>query len=363
MLRHEKTNGFDQSYVKDKLFDSLKLDYTEFETWYGKQANAIDKDGHYWIKNDNTLAAFIGLKTENEVIQVGTVNQPAHKRIKITTIKSDNTFPGFSEMVIYFSIRKAMENNIDEVYFTVIPDTPEKEKLVAIAKSYGFVEIGKASSSSSGIERKNSEVYLLKKLKYDSSKTWKENYPFIWYSNSTNVSYLIINETYHDRIFQDAELWNTKQLINIADRLTIRKIIAHNMDGLYKLKQGDVALIYRRCEGSGATHKSAITGIALIDHHEKNNSKTLDEFVAKIGNRHAFASEDELKYYFENSKYLTHIIYLVPFGGGNNINHHTLKEWGMFDGYPASIRLNSDQFKKILIEVGKNAEDIIANKR
>ena len=89
---------------------------------------------------------------------------PKKKRIKITTIKSTVDLSRFSGMVFYKAFKKAAEENTKEVYFSIIPDTEDKVKLLEIAKSFGFRIIGSTKKSAAGIERKNNEVYLLKTI-------------------------------------------------------------------------------------------------------------------------------------------------------------------------------------------------------
>ena len=56
------------------------------------------------------------------------------------------------------------------------------------------------------------------------------------------------------------------------------------------------------------------------------------------------------------------MLYNGYFGAGHNVNHATLKEYGLFDKHPYLIELSKDNILEILRLGGKDVQDIIINK-
>lgn len=326
-----KNNGFIKEYLDDPFFQSLKNDYEEFSEWYIKSIDDPNKESHYWI-NDDAVTAFIGLKSEDDTLTIGDVVFPKNKRLKITTIKSNNELDSFSEFVIYLSIQKAKRCGIQEVYFSVIPDTPEKTKLMEIALSYGFQVIGKSNRSNKGFVRKNDELFLLKVIKNTNSIDWKLNYPYMPLKENRIWKYLILDPHFHDTFIQDAILKNKIQMQDFT-KMAIKKVYIHNQRSLNELSNGDGFLIYRKDESNmpGKKYRSCVTGYGVhIETKAIKDFHTYDDFKKYVKNYHAFSSEADLQTYFKNNGYVTLLTLNHTFGEGNNITTHELIEMGMW---------------------------------
>lgn len=79
---------FDISDLLDPFFDTLKLDYPEFNDWFAKKAESGEKA---YIYRETEIRAFLYLKNEfgdkKEEIILDNGKMPAEERIKIGTLK------------------------------------------------------------------------------------------------------------------------------------------------------------------------------------------------------------------------------------------------------------------------------------
>ena len=344
----KKENGFIRKYLDDIFFDSLRNDYKEFNDWYAKSETDIYKSSYYWI--DNGVQAFLALKIENESLVLnGQEILPKSRRLKIATIKSNPSLPGFSEFVIYQAMKMAQSENITEIYFSIIPNTDNKEKLLEISKLYGFKEIGKSQFSSDGnVERANDEIYICKNIKeYDETLSAKENYPQY---KVDAAKIMIIEEEYHDNFLPDATLKNISSNFD-PRKMGIKKAYISNDWKWTNVSEGTLILIYRKAmENSG--NKSVITSIGrFIKTYQKGiDYKNNEQFREILKNNHAI-DETKIESWFENNEYIVSFEYLDSFGSGNNkYNWRRLNDENIISGRFSCLEVSKENVSKIIKE-------------
>lgn len=105
--------------INDNFFDSLKKDYDGFENWFKKKQN----DGYkaYVTTNDNKITSFLMLKIEdgNELYDDFSKSMRKCKRLKICTLKVSDNGKKIGDEFLKIILRKAQENNVDEIYVTL----------------------------------------------------------------------------------------------------------------------------------------------------------------------------------------------------------------------------------------------------
>lgn len=105
--------------INDEFFDSLKKDYEGFENWFKKKQN----DGYkaYVTTNDNKITSFLMLKIEDENELYDDFSKPMRKckRLKICTLKVSDNGKKIGDEFLKIILRKAQENNVDEIYVTL----------------------------------------------------------------------------------------------------------------------------------------------------------------------------------------------------------------------------------------------------
>lgn len=147
-----KTKKAKDCNINDKFFDSLKEDYVEFEDWFKKVA---DRDV-YVVECDNKLHAMMMLKDECEEIKLKNIVLPTRARIKICTLKIDESMRNMSigKKFLHIALLEFLKQNKDELYVTAYPS---KTDLINLLCKIYFEDRG---------EKDNTEhVYVLTKEK------------------------------------------------------------------------------------------------------------------------------------------------------------------------------------------------------
>lgn len=346
---------FEDIDIKDPFFNTLKRDYPEFETkWFLK----CIKEGREALvyKDQNGIGIFAALKNECESILLENSILPPKSRTKITTLKIADRLQGqrLGEGLIAFILWKWLMSKNETIYITLFK---EHEDLINLIERFGFVF--------KGINDRGECIYEKSRYYVDIKDPYKA-FPFVC-PHSKNVSYLPIDDYYHDTLFQYSDLARTEQeRLNMAAANGITKIYISGNSRL-NFTKGDILLIYRKYTGDGPRqYKSCITSYCVVDEVKEIISNgerycSIEEFLDFIGNK-SFFDEEELKNRYDNSVnlYLIKMLYLGYFGAGNNINQKILKEKGLWtDVYPTEQRLSSEQFEDILYMAKINPKDVI----
>ena len=126
--------------VNDVFFDSLREDYDGFDQWFLKKSKNDEKA--MILTDEIGVHAFLYLKLENEPIKTVSGTIPAKNRIKIGTLKLDETIgrQRLGEGIIGVALWKWQESKAEEVYVTVFE---KQEKLVGLFNKFGFECFGK----------------------------------------------------------------------------------------------------------------------------------------------------------------------------------------------------------------------------
>lgn len=350
--------------INDPFFDSLKSDYPgspvtkSFAQWFHEKA-AEGKEALVFEENGR-VGAFINLKIgENESIKLKDKDdlRPL-PRVKITTIKIDDRYKKqrIGEGALGLTLWEWRDSKLDEIYLTVFAKHVE---LINLLEKYGFVCVG--------TNLNNEKVYLKSRKRLDFKDSCKA-FPFIS-NNIQTVRILPIDMGYHDTMFAYSELANTLQeKVNISVANGLKKVYIGNPTNL-PFKEGEPVLIYRKYTGNVGSHgfKSVITSYCIITKVvkiRKNNQPiySFDQFIRLVGNKSVF-SLDELRTKYEELPNLTliELLYYGYFGAGNNVNWFWLKNNNIWTGYPMSLALTAEQFRKILQEGKINADNVIIN--
>lgn len=332
--------------IYDPFFDSLKRDYPEFEQWFLKKSQ--NGDSAFTYSDDYGLGAFVMLKYDEceEIECLNGVKLPARKRLKISTLKLADHVQGnrLGEGAIGIALWKWMESDDDEIYVTVFP---KHNKLVDMLEKFGFSNVS---------NNKRGELILLRSKSNIDFSTPYTSFPFI--SKSQNeVTLLPIEAEWHDKLFPYSELKNTVQETEefaAANGMTKTYICFPCSEPSYKENQP--ILIYRKSKDPlNRTHKSVITSYGTIVGFFKikqnwRTFKSFDEFKQIVGNKSVF-TDDEIYQFYSKQKnlYVIELVYNHAFGAGNNINHRTLNDMGIWrDGHPFQATYTMDEFKTIL---------------
>lgn len=337
---------FSQINLNDPFFDTLKMDYPEFESsWFPK---GVRENREALVFSDDTgLGAFIALKDENEPIVLQETTLPAKPRIKISTLRLAERFRGqrLGEGALGLILWNWQRTKKDEVYLTVFPQHTD---LIAQVERFGFVAVG--------TNPRGEIVYIRSRRAIDFSDPYK-SFPFISPSFGKG-GYLIIEDSYHDTLFPYSDLQNVFQERLETDAANgISKVyIGQLWQPHYSI--GEPVFIYRKHMGSsGKRYRSCLTSFCVITgviavKRDYRPQCSFEEFCHLIGNKSIFTSS-ELADKYNNDRNVTVIqmLYCGYFGAGNNITQAWLDDhslWSPTGDYPLNTRLTPQQCKAIL---------------
>jgi hypothetical protein len=337
--------------LEDEFFDSLKDDYSEFETWFNKKAN--NEESAFTLYEHNKLMAFLYLKVENEV-DINILPQFEKKRrLKVGTFKIDAHGTKLGERFVKRIFDIAIDKKCDEIYVTIFE---KHEGLINLLKTFGFYLHG-TKTTNNGVE-----LVLVKKfmnLKNDILK----DYPIVQ-TEQKNIYGLSIYPPFHTRLFSDSIL-NNESVDILEDKShsnSIHKIYICAMDGVLNFNIGDLILIYRTSDKKGlARYRSVVTSVCVIEEVLNINSfDTIDSFL-EYCNPYSIFSEEELRGFYRTKKYpfIIKMTYNIAFKK-RVTNGQLISDFGLSPEYWGVFRVTHEQFKNI-IRTGEVDESIIIN--
>lgn len=343
--------------IYDPFFDSLKEDYPEFEEWFLKKTK--NGDSAFTYSDDCGLGAFVMLKYDEceEIECLDGTKLPARKRLKISTLKLADHVQGnrLGEGAIGIALWKWMESDDDEVYVTVFQ---KHNKLIDMLEKFGFSNVSK---------NKRGELILLKSKNDIDFSTPYTSFPFV--SKTQNeVTLLPIEAEWHDKLFPYSELKNTiQETEEFAAANGITKTYICFPYSAPSYKENQPIMIYRKAkEIQNRTYKSVITSYGtIVKFYEIKRDgialKSISEFKQIVGNKSVF-SDDEINCFYNKQKNICviELIYNHAFGAGNNVNHYTLNERGIWKScHPFQAIYTMDDFKKILTLANQPKDKLI----
>ena len=118
----DKINKIEEKYlyeldINDTFFDSLRLDYKDFNDWFKKNS----KRKVYVTFKDRKITSFLMLKQECNEKYDFDKDFSGENVLKICTMKVSDNGIGIGEEFIKIIFNKAKELNVDKIYFTVYP--------------------------------------------------------------------------------------------------------------------------------------------------------------------------------------------------------------------------------------------------
>lgn len=337
--------------INEPFFDSLKKDYPEFCEWYNKKH---DEEALIYL-DENGLHAFMYLKKEHESIILSDNVLPTIDRLKIGTLKLDDSIKGqrMGEGFIGVALWTWQKLRVPEIYLTVFP---KQEQLIELLQKFGFVLKGK---------KRNGEIVLLKNRKSIDYTTPYSSFPFI--SSKVKKAGLIpIKDFFHDRLFPYSETpLKLKNLEETTAGNGITKVYIGTPYTITHYELGEVVYIYRMHTGEGPKgNRSAVTSFCVITKITtiKNNGRELvsfKDYLKEAGNKTVF-TKDELQNIFNAPNVvMIEMVYNGYFEKRNDVTYFQLKNRGLFEDHPYKIEYTFDDMKQILRLGNVDVQNII----
>lgn len=327
-LRHL---AFGEVDIKDTFFDSLKADYPGFEKWYEKKALA-HQDVYVQYDEKGELQGFLYMKIEeSNIVKDVSPNIIADNILKIGTFKINAHRTKMGEQFLKVIFDYAMDKQVDVCYLTIY----EKHKgLIELIKKYGFREWGVKG------QEENQEKVFLKNMHCMTGEIF-DDYPMVEYKG--HKKYLLsIYPKYHSRMFPESILTNENRNIikDISYTNSIQKVYVCSMQGVEKVKRGDIIVLYRTAESGRTAEYSAVatTVCTVIDIKLQNDFEKFEDFYQYASRFTVFDRADLAYWYNRGGLKIINLVYNFPLK--KRIVRHELiekigldrdKYWGFFE--------------------------------
>lgn len=284
-----KISKFKNVDLNDHFFDSLKEDYSGFESWFKGKA----EEDIYILDKNNSVQAFLYMKveTEDDFDIIPPLVLKGEKILKVGTFKINAHGSKLGERFIKLIFDKMIEENITKSYVTIY----EKQgTLISLLTKYGFNYYG---------TKKGEKVYLKDFNKITGEI--KKDYPIVRLKE-TKKFLLSIYPEYHTELFPDSRLKTEKNHIvkDLSHTNCIEKVYLSRAKDIMNYKKGDIVAIYRTAEaGKKAEYNAVVTSICTIYKTESVSNFLDKESFFKYCSKRTIFEEDELNEVWKNKKY------------------------------------------------------------
>lgn len=333
--------------VDDPIFDSLKDEY-DFKEWF---ESIPDRDAYVNWKSDGTLGAILILKM-NESEAIGEDPElPRRERLKISTLKVAPQRRGskIGELLIYISIREAIQHGLEEVYLT--HRIQDDDYLVQLISKYGFE---KASVMA------DEEGVFVKRLTPgpgDDPDPLEVNirfYPSFYGGEDVEKFLVPIKPEFHGRLFPTYEKRHPK-LTEFRGRFlsegnAIKKAYLSHAN-TRKIEQGDVLLFYRSHD-----HKE-ITSLGVCEKVEYGITDA--DRIEDLVKRRSVFRHREIKEMAESPT--TVILFKWHFDLENPLHYQVLLDEDVLSGPPQTIQELGEKAYHFIREEGGIDERFIVD--
>jgi L-amino acid N-acyltransferase YncA len=257
---------FSDVALSDPFFDSIKLDYREFEEWFRRK----HEERVSVMRNESGgIEAFLYLKEESGPLPDVSPALPAAHRLKIGTFKVNAHGTRLGERLLKRAFDRAVARGVSEIYVTIFP---KHAAMLNLFRQYGFDEVAKKQTP-------NGEELVLARPISRHSGNVLHDFPNI--PTQGNQKFLLgIYPEYHTRLFPESIL-NNESIANLEDvshTNSIHKVYVCWMD-LCGMRPGDAVVIYRTSDNRGPAHyRSVATSVCVVE---------------EVRSRSSFANESE----------------------------------------------------------------------
>ena len=271
----------------ERIFDSLREDYPEFEHWWRKKC--VPQHRRCWVVYDNGLAGLVVRKDESSNNTDATL--PAQKILKICTFKLREESRGvkLGELLLKNALWFGQINKYDLLYLTVYERHME---LIDLIEYYGFKFTTTLRNSERIYEKPLANVRLNYPMDRDVFKADRLHYPRFVAGPNVKAFCVPIREAYHDVLYPDLKERHRPDLFEAAglslDPIrpgnTIRKVYLSR--GKCRLGQPGSMLFFYKTK-SRYSLSQALTAIGIFE--EDKLARSTIELARLAGGRSVYS--------------------------------------------------------------------------
>lgn len=339
-----KKEFFGNLDASDSFFDSFRLDYPQFDTWFNRKA---DDSAYICVSESGTIVAFLYLKREGLTEDYSDITPTLSraKRLKIGTFKIVANGYKLGERFLKIVFDNALQQRVDEIYVTVFLHSSDQLRLVRMLEDWGFVHHG--TKGDDPLEQVYVRDFRPKVDKVDPRRT----YPYM--SSSAHKFIVPIYPAYHTELLPDSIL-NTESPDDYVEdrpnRNALSKVyISRSIER--ELKPGDVVVFYRTASGGSARYTSVVTTLAIVQ-QVTDNIPNFKMFLEICRKRSVFSDAQLLEHWNYNPRSRPFVVnFLYCYSLPRRPNLKTLQENRIIREAPRGFELLSDESFRRLLEV------------
>lgn len=242
----------------DRFFNSFKYDYEPYyHEWFKKKVN----DDAYIATDDNgCLRGLLKLKIEDSVGESGCI-EPSFdncSRLKISSLKADFTSQKLGQRFMRIVFETALKQQVDEIYITLFPKSPEHLRLVGMIEQWGF--------GFYGFKDGNEHVYVRdfrKKITDDPKRC------FPYHSSVGGVFIIPIYRSYASQLLPPFGFEVNENDVEPNKRAIKKVLILHKDDP--NIKAGSIMLFFQKSDNDPGFRYMLAVGIVENIYRTFNN--------------------------------------------------------------------------------------------
>lgn len=332
----------------DPIFDSLKIDYPEFDTWWRNKC--VREHRPCWIVDDGRIAGLLVRKDETRTETDALT--PANKILKICTFKVSPEKRGIKlgELLLKKVFWFAQTNAYDLVYLTTFP---RQRSLIDLLEFYGFSQTGIQMNGEIIYEKPFSQHRLERRDGEDVFLTDRRNYPRFVTAPSIRAFGIPIREAYHDTLYPDLretrqmDLFDPKGLGTgpIKPGNTIRKVYLCRASSSLG-PPGSLLFFYKG--KSNDPPSQAMTAVGVLE--KVTMAKSVTDLLRLTVGRSVYSENELLEWGASTSHPVKVIDYLLSGYIRPPVSIVQLKHSGVFSGQPPQsiFEIKSDKLAFLL---------------
>ena len=357
-IRHVASIQAHEIDFGDRIFDSLREGYPEFDDWWRNKC--VNKHRDCWVVCDYENGHLAGLIVRKDE-RAGDTDavSAAEKILKICTFKvaPENRGVKLGELLLKQVLWYAQINDYELAYLTVYE---KQASLINLLEYYGFRNEGENANGEFIYQRRFSSDDLANVKEESPFDLARKNYPRFVFDGATQGFGVPIKECYHDMLFPD--LWDPRQIslfphaspagIPTRSGNSIRKVYLCRASSRLGAP-GSLLFFYKGI--SNEQPSQAITALGVLE--SVTLAESTKELMQMTGGRSVY-SEEEIKGWSaspENPVKVINFLHVPYFG--SPVSLEELKTMGVVKDHPQQsiYKLSTDHLTDLVARFNRNS--------
>lgn len=333
--------------VRDRFFDSFRMDYPAFDAWFNRKA---DETAYVCTADAGEIVAFLYLKREGPTEDYSDISPPfgrAH-RLKIGTFNVVSNGYKLGERFLKIVFDNALRYRVDEIYVTAFRRTADQDRLIRLLEEWGFVFHGTKGPPSDNAE----SVYVRDFHPRVDDADPRRTFPYV--AASARKFIVPIYPSYHTELLPDSIL-NTESPANFVENRPNRNALSKvyiSRSFERRLRAGEIVVFYRTRSADGpAWYTSVATSIGVIQ-DVATAIPDLSSFLAACRKRSVFSDTDLTQHWKHNPSNHPFVVnFLFVYSLPKRPNLKALTDAGILTEAPRGFEPLSDDAFAHLLEI------------